>query len=317
MSRKSVEPRTNPIGDRALGSLLDSRRLFYFQQVARLKSFTAAEAALDITQSTLSRQIQLLEVDVGDTLLLRTGRGVELTSAGTVLLEQTDQILLDMAKVREAIQHSKARTSGRVAIAASRPFTTNFLPSILARYYREFPDVDVTVFEASTGQVHQYLTDSAVDLAVVLHNPNYNLIQTEPLLEEELFLVVRSDQEIAKQRDVSRIDFGHLPLLLPAALHGTRYILDRYFNEGGVQPRSQVHLDSVTLMRAMIAASGFCAILPASACKAEIDAGAFAAIPLRPKLTRTLYLAWRRERERTAAASNLVEYVYDAIKSSA
>lgn len=315
MSKKSVEPRTSDIGDRSLGSLLDSRRLFYFQQVARLKSFTAAEAALDITQSTLSRQIQLLEIDVGDTLLLRNGRGVELTSAGRLLLEQADQIIVDMVKVREAIQHSKARTSGRVSIAASRPFTTNYLPSIITKFSGEFPDVDVTVFEASTGQVHQYLADSEVDLAVVLHNPNSNLIQTEPLLKEELFLVVRSDQEIAKERNVFRADLIRLPILLPAALHGTRYILDRYFTEGGVEPRSQVHLDSVSLMKAMIASDAFCAILPTSACKAELDKGSLAAIPLRPKLTRTLYLAWRRERARTRAASKLVEYVHDAIKS--
>lgn len=315
MSRKPVEPRTSEIGDRALGSLLDSRRLFYFQQVARLKSFTAAEAALDITQSTLSRQIQLLEADVGDTLLLRTGRGVELTSAGKLLLDQTDQILLDMVEVREKIQQAKARTSGRVAVAASRPFTTRFFPSILTRFTREFPDVDVTVFEASSGQVHQYLADSAVDMAVVLQNPNSNLIETEPLLREELFLVVRSDQEIAKARNVSRTDLSHLPLLLPAASHGTRYILDRYFNEGGIQPHSRVRLDSVSLMTAMIASSAFCAILPLSACQAELTKGSFVAIPLRPKLTRTLYLAWRRERARTPAALKLVEYVHDAIKS--
>lgn len=315
MSKKSVEPRTSEIGDRALGSLLDSRRLFYFQQVARLKSFTAAEAALDITQSTLSRQIQLLEGDVGDTLLLRNGRGVELTSAGKLLLDQTDQILLDMAKVREKIQQAKVRTSGRVAVAASRPFTTNFFPSILTKFTREFPDVDVTIFEASSGQVHQYLADSAVDLAVVLHNPNSNLIETQSLLREELFLVARSDQAIAKERNVSRTDLGRLPLLLPAALHGTRYILDRYFDEGGVQPHCRVRLDSVSLMTAMIASSAFCAILPLSACKAELDAGSFVAVPLRPKLTRTLYLAWRRERARTPAAANLVEYVHDAIRS--
>jgi DNA-binding transcriptional LysR family regulator len=149
--------------------------------------------------------------------LLRTGRGVELTSAGKLFLAQTDHILHGMAKAREQIQLAKSRTSGRVAVAASRPFTTNFFPLILAKFAHAFPDVDVTVFEASSGQVHQYLADSAVDLAVVLHNPNSNLIQTEPLLQEELFLVTRADQAIAKERNVRRADLTRLPLLLPAA----------------------------------------------------------------------------------------------------
>jgi len=315
MNKKAIKPRTSDLGDRALGLLLDSRRLFYFQQVARMKSFTAAEAALDITQSTLSRQIQLLEEDIGDTLLLRTGRGVELTSAGKLFLAQADQILHSMAKAREQIQLAKCRTSGRVAVAASRPFTAHFFPSILARFAHAFPDVDITVFEASSGQVHQYLADSAVDLAVVLHNPNSNLIQTKPLLQEELFLVTRADQEIAKERNVRRADLTRLPLLLPAASHGTRYILDRYFDEGGVRPHAQVRLDSVSLMTAMIASDAFCAILPVSACAAELDAGDFVAVPLRPKLTRTLYLAWRRERAQSPAAKNLAEFVYQIVES--
>jgi LysR family nitrogen assimilation transcriptional regulator len=315
MNKKAIEPRTSDLGDRALGLLLDSRRLFYFQQVARMKSFTAAQAALDITQSTLSRQIQLLEADIGDTLLLRTGRGVELTSAGKLFLAQTDEILHRMAKAREQIQLAKSRTSGHVAIAASRPFTTHFFPSIFAKFAHAFPDADVTVFEASSGQVHQYLADSAVDLAVVLHNPNSNLIQMQRLFQEELFLVTRADQEIAKERYVCRADLTRMPLLLPAASHGTRYILDRYFDEGGVQPHARVRLDSVSLMTAMIASNAFCAILPVSACTAELNAGDFVALPLRPKLTRTLYLAWRRERAQSSAARSLAEIVYQIVES--
>ena len=128
-------------------------------------------------------------------------------------------------------------------------------------------------------------------------------------------MVARIDQEVAKKRIVRREDLTRLPLLLPAAPHGTRYILDRYFVEGGVQPHAQVRLDSVSLMTGMIASNGFCAILPLSACTAELDAKDFVALPLRPKLTRTLYLAWRRERTQSPAARNLAELVRQIVKS--
>src|SRR5258708_32915527 len=78
--------------------LIDSKRLLYFFHVARMRSFSAAEAILGVAQPALSRQIQQLESELGVQLLVRNGRGVSLTQYGTILQEQAGTILGDISR---------------------------------------------------------------------------------------------------------------------------------------------------------------------------------------------------------------------------
>ena len=71
--------------------VIDSRRLLYFFHVARTGSFTVAETVLNVAQSAISRQIQLLESELNVQLLSRNGRGVSLTPAGEILFGQSGQ----------------------------------------------------------------------------------------------------------------------------------------------------------------------------------------------------------------------------------
>lgn len=298
--------------------LIDSRRLFYFSQVAKMGSFTAAEAALDVAQSTLSRQIQLLEEELGSTLLLRASRGVSLTHTGEILLAQADRIIREMELAREQISMARGNVRGRVTIAAPRPFSTRYFPAVVQQFSKKWPDTRVTVFEASSGHVHQYLADAAVDLAVVLHNPNSQKIATRKILTEPLQLTMRSDHPLATQSVIDRGKLGTIPdLLLPAASHGTRLVIERYLQEGNIEIDPKVRMDSVSLMRGMIAQGLGCAILPPMACEQQLDSGDFVAKPLRPALSRTLYLARLRERSQSNESKAMEQEIMSVVESGA
>jgi len=274
--------RKSEFADLASANVLDARRMFYFFHVVRTGSFTAAEATLDIAQSTLSRQIQQLEEDVGEQLLLRTGRGVALTHAGEIVYRQAEAILREMAVAREQLAAARQSARGSISIAASRPFTTRFLPEIIDRFIVLFPDVHLTVHEASSGHVYQYLADGVVDFAVVLHSPNSQKITTKKLLNEQLNLVVRSDHPLAATKSVSRKSLGSIDLMLPAAPHGTRSILEKYFEAGDLVIDPTLRLDSVSLMKEVIAQGKYGAILPSMACEAQLLDGSFVAVPPEP-----------------------------------
>lgn len=303
------------LGEHVGAHLIDSRRLFYFSQVAKLGSFTAAEAALDVSQSTLSRQLQLLEEEVGATLLVRASRGVSTTHAGEILLAQADLIMHEMELAREQISAARRNTGGRVSIAASRPFSSRYFPGVVTRFLENHPDIRLTVLEGSSGHVHQYLADGVVDLAVVLHNPNTNKIVTRKLLTEPLLLVMRSDHPCANATVIDRSRLTELDLVLPAASHGTRLIIERYFQDGGLDLDPSVRMDSVSLMRAVIAQGSRCAILPEAAFAKQLASGLFVAKPLRPALNRSLYLAWLRERNRSAASAAMEAEIVAAVEN--
>lgn len=302
-ARVTGRSKRSALGEHASQHLIDSRRLFYFSQVAKMGSFTAAEAALDVAQSTLSRQIQLLEEELGAALLLRASRGVSLTHAGELLLAQAERIIRDMESAREQINMAKASVRGRVTIAAPRPFSSRYFPAVVQRFSTKFPDVRLTVLEASSGHVHQYLADGAVDLAVVLHNPNSQKIATRKLLTEPLQLTMRPDHPCAKEGSITRTKLATISdLLLPAASHGTRFVIERYFQDANMELDPRVRMDSVSLMRSMISSGLGCALLPSMACAQQLERGEFVARPLSPPLYRTLYLARLRERNQSDEA---------------
>lgn len=292
--------RRSDVADLAAENLLDSRRLFYFFHVARLGSFTAAEASLDVAQSTMSRQIQQLEVDVGVQLLQRTGRGVALTHPGQILYRQAESILHEMSSTREQISVASKSARGQITIAASRPFSSRYIPEVIHRFVEKYPDVHLTALEASSGQVYQHLADGAVDFAVVLHTPNSHKITTHKLMVEPLLLVARRDHPVLASKVIERTALATIDLMLPAASHGTRAILERYLDEGGLTLDPTLRLDSVSLMKAIVSQGRYCALLPAMACEAELASGDFGARPLKPLLERTLYLASLRDRPQTA-----------------
>lgn len=305
------------LGEHASQHLIDSRRLFYFSQVAKMGSFTAAEAALDVAQSTLSRQIQILEEELGAPLLLRASRGVSLTHAGELLLAQGERIIREMETAREQISMAKANARGRVTIAAPRPFSSRYFPAVVHRFTKKFPETRLTVLEASSGHVHQYLADGAVDLAVVLHNPNSQKIATRKLLTEALELTMRSDHPLAKEKSIDRTRLSAIDdLLLPAASHGTRFVIERYLQEGNLELDPKVRMDSVSLMREMIAGGLGCAILPGMACDQQLKSGSFVSKPLKPALSRTLYLARLRERSQSNEAKAMEDEILAVVESS-
>ncbi|MBN8748727.1 LysR family transcriptional regulator [Variovorax sp.] len=312
----STRSKRSALGERVAQHLIDSRRLFYFSQVAKMGSFTAAEAALDLAQSTLSRQIQLLEEELGAPLLLRESRGVTLTHAGELLLAQAERIIREMESAREQITMARGGVRGRVTIAAPRPFSSRYFPKVIQQFSQKYPNTKLTVLEASSGHVHQYLADAAVDLAVVLHNPNSQKIATRKIVTEHLYLTMRHDHALAGEALIER---GRLQaisdLLLPAAVHGTRFVIERYLQDGNIEIEPMIRMDSVSLMRTMISQGLGCAILPNMACTRQLDSGEFVAKPLKPALSRTLYLARLRERNQTPEAKAMEDEIVRAVET--
>ena len=298
---KSPPRARSDIAAAAGSNLLDTRRLFYFLHVARAGSFTTAESQLDVAQSALSRQVRQLESDLDAKLLERKGHGVELTATGRVLFAYAEQIVGTMGDALDEVRRSKQAPRDRVVVAASRPFSTRFFPEVLLSYGQRYPHIHVTVHEASSGQVYEMLASGTVDLAVVLHQPNSPKVVGTKLLVEELFVVGRAGNPLLEGRFIPRGELASLDLMLPAAPLGTRGILERYFAEGGFTLDPQLRFDSVSLMKEMIRRDGYTAILPEMAFEAERDTGEFVALPLRPRLHRTLHLAHLRDRRQTDA----------------
>src|SRR5438105_1773065 len=134
MPRSRNHLRTRPISARYLRA---------FEAVAHRLSFSAAARVMALAQSTLSRQIQVLEEEVGVSLFLRHSRSVELTAAGTRLLRAVSQALPRVDDAVRQIRQSADRLS--VSVCTFDSFASMWLIPRLDHFHRENPHVDIRV----------------------------------------------------------------------------------------------------------------------------------------------------------------------------
>ena len=311
ISRKTARSRVASIASR---DLIDSRRLFYFFHVARLGSFSAAETFLDVAQSAMSRQIQQLESEIGVQLLERTGRGVALTEFGDILYEQADIILGQMATALSQINTARRRPVGEVSIGGSAVVMAQYMPEILARFTKQFPDVRITVAQSTTGDLYERVIQGKMDVGVVLYVPNSSKLASQKLMVEPLLLVARKNHPAMRKTFITPATLADHELLLPASPHGLREMINHYFDEHGVEPRCQMQIDSVPLIKAVALESEVCCIMPQSAFEHEFDPELFSAIPFRPAIYRTMYVASLTERAKQPLVAALTQHVIDVFQ---
>ncbi len=167
---------------------MELRHLRYFSAVAEAQSFSKAARRLGIKQPPLSKQIRQLELEVGTVLFHRLPRGAALTDAGRVYLEDVGEIL---GRVQLATQHAQRVARGvlgriRVGMINSAPFHP-FVPRVIRQFGQRYPQVALSLEEASTPALALAMLDGSIDVAFV-----------RPLLGEEPKLVLETlfDEEM-------------------------------------------------------------------------------------------------------------------------
>lgn len=304
----------NQLGAASLG-VIDSKKMLYFLYVARAGSFTIAEAQLGVNQSTLTRNVQQLEADLGVTLLDRNGRGVELTFVGRTFLEHAELILGNMQSAVDELQRLQRSPGGEVSIAAPNMFATMYLPQVIRRIAEKYPNLRMNIMEASTGHVHERLASGDVDAAVLVIEPRTPKIVAKKILEEPLVLIVRSDHHMAKSESVIREDVKGLELVLPASVHGSRKRIDEYFEDADIHLDIKINADSLSVIKALVCESdSYCTILPARSCQREIDAGQLVSIPFTPVLQRSVFIARQRDKTLNPYTIDVMQEIEMAVR---
>jgi DNA-binding transcriptional LysR family regulator len=146
---------------------LDVRRLRVLREVAAQGSFSAAAEVLAFTQPAVSRQIATLEAEAGTRLVDRTARGVRLTPAGELLVEHTDAILGRLAAAESQLEALAEVDAGRLRLGTFPTASATLTPLAIAAFAREYPGVDLRLFEGRSPEMLPLIAAGELDLAVV------------------------------------------------------------------------------------------------------------------------------------------------------
>ncbi len=169
---------------------MELRHLRYFAAVSEHLHFGRAADQLHISQPPLTRQIQQLEEELGVTLFARTNRRVELTAAGQVLLTEAKPLLAQFDGLKHRVGESAAGRVGKLAIGFVSVADYHVLPSLLREYQSQYPQVVLSLREATTDLQLDALREGNIDIGIVLAPLNDTSLQFQPLFQEELVAVL-------------------------------------------------------------------------------------------------------------------------------
>lgn len=192
-------------------------QLRYFLKVAEVGSFTRASEQLAMSQPALSRSIQRLEEELGQPVVERKSRSVDLTDAGKLLQARAQQILAMVEDTKAEICDDGE--SGRIRVGAIPTIAPYFLPELLRRFSTKHPQATLLVQEETTDKLIKSCSQGELDLAILALPIPAKYLDLEELFEEELLLVLPPEHPLAKVESIRLLDIEPYPFVLLDEAH--------------------------------------------------------------------------------------------------
>lgn len=271
---------------------MDFKRLGYFVQVAELGSVSRTAERLRISQPSLSRQIRLLEEELGVTLFARGRRGMELTDRGEELRDRLSGPLRQIGHVLNELRAQPDETTGTVVFGLT-PTTVSLLADPLARAVAAAaPRISLRIVEGYSGHLHDWLQRGELDGAILYGPSTPPGLNATKLLEDELVLVGPAHAALRSDHPVEFSALADLPLILPSHSHGLRMSLEAAAARARCKLKVKAQADSYQLLKELVeSGQGYTALPPSGVSREAADGRLTYAPIVNPKATRVLFLA--------------------------
>ena len=259
---------------------MDVRQLEMFRAVAEEGSFTRAAERLHVSQSAVSRQVQLLEDELGGRLLHR-GKRATPTAPGELLLRLAQRVQRDMQDVVGQISDTQELKRGTLTLAGGMTVCMHILPPLLKKYRTLYRGVDLRVISASAETIQRLLRAHEIDLALLTLPVTAPDLEVAPVLKEEMVVVMGPSHPLARQRSVDAPVLARFPLIFYEKGSNSRRVQDEVFAEHGLPVKVAMETENVEIIKAMVGAGLGLALIPYAAIAKDIRAGRFAYARLR------------------------------------
>ena len=286
---------------------MDPIALSTFSAVARQGSVSAAAQELHTVQSKVTSRLKQLESDLGVPLFTRHSRGMLLTDAGTRLLGYARRLSELSDEARSAVRDD-GRVQGSLRLGSMETTAAVRLPSVLGRFHRDHPDVQLEVRTGPTAELLDHVLAHRLDAALVAGPLDHPGLIGEAVFREELVLVsAREGKEIE-----ARLREGGLTAIMFRQGCSYRQRLETYFSSQGWLPFRRLEFGTLEGVLGCVGAGIGVTVLPRSAVEGYRGFVDLKVQPLGPKPMQVETLLVRR---RDAAAGATLRSFVAAIKA--
>lgn len=192
---------------------MDLRALRYFVEVVRTNSFTRAAENAHVTQPTISKMVRQLEDELGGPLLLREGRGVQLTDAGQVVYERGLQVLAQAQLLKQEVAEVDGIARGELSVGIM-PTAGHYMAPVIALFQQRYPGVTLNVQESGARMQRQLVLEGKLDMALGLIDAPDPQLQTYTIAHQKTRVAMARHRIKNEARPVRWKELEGMPFLL-------------------------------------------------------------------------------------------------------
>ncbi len=287
-----------------------------FCDVSRLRSFSQAAQANDITQSAVSQTVSQLERLMGVKLIDRSTRPLQLTSAGQTYFEGCKAMLeqyteLEM-RTRAAQFSAQAAVSGTVQVAAIYSVGLSDMGQYVDRFAALYPQAQVHLDYLHPDQVYERVLNGTADLGLVSFPKSSSKLAALAWRDEEMVLACSPHNPLASKLSVRRDDLQDRKYVHYEKGLMIRKKIDRFLREQGINVDVALEFDNIENIKHAVALDVGVALLPEPTFRREVEAGTLVALPLADcRMVRPLGVIHRRKLGLSSAARPFLDLLLD------
>jgi LysR family nitrogen assimilation transcriptional regulator len=214
---------------------MDIQQLRYFMEIARQGSLTKASEKLGIAQPSLGYQIKRLEAELQLPLLVRNSRGVELTPAGRLLLEEGKNIVLSMETLRQRLLDASAVVRGQVSVGFTPSVAERLLVPLIEQVRIDHPSLKLTITEDLSHNLITAIERGDLDIALAYDVEPASSLVLEKIETEPIGLASAATSRISHNDVFDFKEIAAHPLVLQKMPHRMRQVIEQVAAREGVK----------------------------------------------------------------------------------
>jgi DNA-binding transcriptional LysR family regulator len=296
------------------------RRLQVFYTVARQLSFTKAAEQLFMTQPAVTFQVKQLEEHFNARLFERSHGKIALTPTGRVVMDYAEKILGLSEEMETRVGELTGTMSGPLLLGASTTIAEFMLPQILGEFKARHPQVQAHMTVANSETIENRVADYSIDLGLIESPSHLPSLNTEVCCDDELVMICAPGHRLAKCASVTPQQIIVEPYISRELGSGTREFADNYLRQCKVSPEdlnTVMELGSPEAIKGVVETGIGVSIVSHATIVKELKLGVLVAVPLKPRLIRTLSLVYPKEKFRSKLLGTFVEFATAKMKQMA
>ncbi|PKU25154.1 LysR family transcriptional regulator [Telmatospirillum siberiense] len=291
---------------------MDELRIAYLFETTKAGSIRGAAERLQVNASTISRQISLLEKDLGIPLLERLPRGIRATEAGRMLVDYYADQKVARDDVVAKIHELNALTRGTVQLVIGEGFIGDLLSGPLQEFCRSHPGLSLSVDVMATDGIIRAITEDEAQIGLVFNPPFDERLNTTARISRSICAIVPVGHSVAKLgHEPTLAELLPYPLACLSSSFGVQKLIDDATQRDRVHLHSSIRTNSFTLLRKFVVSGLGIALMPGFVAAEELADGLVEAVPIANDILKAaeIHIVTRHGRQLPPSALRLLGHL--------